>query len=578
MQLSFQKIGTVPATGLVAGRIYFETSTGMIKVATSATAVEKYGDGVKSATWTEATKTLHIINESGDTIDLNLSDVASASSVNTALSGKVDKAAGKQLSTEDYTTADKTKLSGIAAGAQVNVIEKVSVNGTPLAVTSKGVNVIVPAATVTGVVSEDKVISLASGELSSTLSIDYTSADKKINLKGIGGAIISSIDASAFIKDGMVESVAFDPETKMLTITFNTESGKENIEVDLTSLVDTYTAGNGLTLTGSQFSVNTGVIATKASVDTLSANIGTGFSSTSTVAQQLAAVKTTADAAQTAAEVSTAISTELGKLDSTSTGTGNLVKSVTQTDGKVAVTMGSAAIADVTGLQDALDGKAASTHNQASNTITAMTGYVKASTASAIAAADSLNVAIGKLEKALDGKQAAGSYVTTARKVQGHALSSDVTINGSEIAVGGAGAHKADNIDAAVEDLYTKVESAAAAGVQSFGGQTGAITVDTTASAAKTVKFTMSGKNLTAVVNGVAVPSDITAEIQKLDSSVTTTAASGNTIYALTGVTEVDGKLTAKTEAAVDKAGAAASAETNAKAYADSLMTWVEFE
>ena len=39
---------------------------------------------------------------------------------------------GKGLSTEDYTTAEKTKLSGIATGAQVNVIETVKVNGTAL--------------------------------------------------------------------------------------------------------------------------------------------------------------------------------------------------------------------------------------------------------------------------------------------------------------------------------------------------------------------------------------------------------------------------------------------------------------
>lgn len=37
------------------------------------------------------------------------------------IAGKVDKADGKGLSTNDYTTAEKTKLSGIAAGAQVNV-------------------------------------------------------------------------------------------------------------------------------------------------------------------------------------------------------------------------------------------------------------------------------------------------------------------------------------------------------------------------------------------------------------------------------------------------------------------------
>lgn len=37
------------------------------------------------------------------------------------LSGKVDKESGKGLSTEDYTSADKSKLQNIASGAEVNV-------------------------------------------------------------------------------------------------------------------------------------------------------------------------------------------------------------------------------------------------------------------------------------------------------------------------------------------------------------------------------------------------------------------------------------------------------------------------
>lgn len=57
------------------------------------------------------------------------------------LSGKVDKVEGKQLSTEDFTTAEKTKLAGIADGAQVNVIEQVMVNGAPLSISEKGVNI-----------------------------------------------------------------------------------------------------------------------------------------------------------------------------------------------------------------------------------------------------------------------------------------------------------------------------------------------------------------------------------------------------------------------------------------------------
>ena len=48
--------------------------------------------------------------------------------------------------------------------------------------------------------------------------------------------------------------------------------------------------------------------------------------------------------------------------------------------------------------------------NITSDKITIMTGYVKPDSTGNISSTDSLNVAIGKLEKALDGKQAAGDY------------------------------------------------------------------------------------------------------------------------------------------------------------------------
>ena len=54
------------------------------------------------------------------------------------------KESGKGLSTNDYTTAEKNKLGGIAAGAQVNVIETVKVNGTAQTVTGKAVDIAVP--------------------------------------------------------------------------------------------------------------------------------------------------------------------------------------------------------------------------------------------------------------------------------------------------------------------------------------------------------------------------------------------------------------------------------------------------
>ena len=57
------------------------------------------------------------------------------------LDDKVTKETGKGLSTNDYSSNEKTKLAGIASGAQVNVIETVKVNNTALGVSGKAVNI-----------------------------------------------------------------------------------------------------------------------------------------------------------------------------------------------------------------------------------------------------------------------------------------------------------------------------------------------------------------------------------------------------------------------------------------------------
>ena len=74
----------------------------------------------------------------------DISDVYSKTEVDSIASGKVDKITGKGLSTNDYTTTEKNKLSGIASGAQVNVIETIKVNNTAQTVSSKAVNITVP--------------------------------------------------------------------------------------------------------------------------------------------------------------------------------------------------------------------------------------------------------------------------------------------------------------------------------------------------------------------------------------------------------------------------------------------------
>ena len=73
--------------------------------------------------------------------------IATTPQVKNMISRKVDKVDGKGLSTNDYTTDEKTKLSGINAGAQVNVLESVKVNGAVLTATDKTVDISVPTKT-----------------------------------------------------------------------------------------------------------------------------------------------------------------------------------------------------------------------------------------------------------------------------------------------------------------------------------------------------------------------------------------------------------------------------------------------
>lgn len=103
---------------------------------------------------------------------IDLSGYYTSRETDELLDTKVDVVEGKQLSTEDYTTAEKTKLSGIEAGAEVNIIETVKVNGEALSPDgSKAVNV-----DISGKVDKEAGKGLSTN--------DYTTADKT-KLSGI---------------------------------------------------------------------------------------------------------------------------------------------------------------------------------------------------------------------------------------------------------------------------------------------------------------------------------------------------------------------------------------------------------
>lgn len=83
-----------------------------------------------------APETLNTIDEVAAAIEANEGVV---NALNASIGNKVDKVSGKGLSTNDYTTAEKNKLSGIATGAEVNqnAFANVKVGSTTIAADAK---------------------------------------------------------------------------------------------------------------------------------------------------------------------------------------------------------------------------------------------------------------------------------------------------------------------------------------------------------------------------------------------------------------------------------------------------------
>ena len=105
----------------------------------------------------------------------------------------------------------------------------------------------------------EKILKLEGTEFSTVASLKYVEAadeePAKIQLLGIDNAVVSEIDATPFIRDGMLSDVEYDAETNTLTFTWNTAAGEMSDTVVLSDIIEPYTAGNGLELSGNEFAV-----------------------------------------------------------------------------------------------------------------------------------------------------------------------------------------------------------------------------------------------------------------------------------------------------------------------------------
>lgn len=535
--LSFQKITTVPASGLVVGRIYFETSTGMIKVATSATAVDKFGDGVKSASWDESAKTLKIINESGEEISLNLSDVASASAVTTELEKKLNIGTlGDTPSTQSYyglkAHVGAEKLSAITAAKSYTDTE---IGKIPAAIVYKG-----DGTTVTQ--SGDNTVTFAVGEIpQSKVTSLTTDLAAKATTTALN-AVKSTADAAAPQATTYTKKEVDDKVASAVGSVYKMKGSVDDASAltALTGVVigDVYNVVAAGTLNGKAFEAGSNFVAIKA-----------GAGSQTGIWDKLGG---TIDLSAYAKEAEVPTLTAFNSLTTT-------------VDRKVTA---NANITAGTKCKITYDAK----------------GLVTAGTNLAESDIPTLTISkISGLDTALNGK------VPTTRKVNGKALSEDIELVGDDIYVYNTSS-AGSTVEEALEDLYTKVSQAAASGVQSFGGQTGAITVDTANTTNGQVKFSMSSKQLKGTVNGLK-------SAAYTESSAYATSAQGakaNTAIQIVNGTNSNYIATSKSGTTVTVTSmlqAVASASSSAKglaeasdvkAYVDSTvnsaLTWAEFE
>ena len=100
----------------------------------------------------------------------------------------------------------------------------------------------------------EKVLKLNDTVFSTELGLKHENG--KISLTGINGQVIAEFSDADFIKDSFLEEVEYDAETKKISFTWNTVDGETKTdEVDISDLVNTYEAANGIELTGNKFSV-----------------------------------------------------------------------------------------------------------------------------------------------------------------------------------------------------------------------------------------------------------------------------------------------------------------------------------
>lgn len=118
---------------------------------------------------------------------------------------------------------------------------KLSLNG----VTSYPITI----AQAVAVISKSKTLDAVLSDLEALAGVTYSiEKDESGLIYTLKDSLGNSKGVINIPQDTFLDSASFDAGTKKLNLVFNTASGKEAIAVDMSALVDTYTAGNGINI------------------------------------------------------------------------------------------------------------------------------------------------------------------------------------------------------------------------------------------------------------------------------------------------------------------------------------------
>lgn len=162
------------------------------------------------------TPALDTLQEIVDYVKINRSelenlDIGAIAGLQAALNNKVDKVAGKVLSSNDYTNAEKSKLGGIQAGAQVNVGTNLAMGGSGNSrsiTSSTGNNVSVPVVTTSsaGLMStgdKNKLNGIAAGaQVNTVTTVAGRTGAVTLTHSDIGGLSDAATTSVAAIRSG----------------------------------------------------------------------------------------------------------------------------------------------------------------------------------------------------------------------------------------------------------------------------------------------------------------------------------------------------------------------------------------